>query len=76
MQYQLAAMLHAAAIAVADRLRDQRGQGTVEYVGVVVVVTLLVAAIAGASAGWGDAVGGKIEDGIKKSITKLTGNLG
>lgn len=44
--------------------RDQRGQGTLEYVGIVVVAALLVAAIVGAVKGAdiGGFVAGKISE--------------
>lgn len=65
MGYGMAAWIHAAALTALARARaPQRGQGTVEYVGVVVMVTLLIGAVAAAAKGWAPAVG----DGLKKAI--------
>lgn len=65
MGYAIAAWLHAAALSALEGARqDRRGQGTVEYVGVVVMVTLLIAAVSVAAKGWAPAVG----DGLKKAI--------
>lgn len=52
-----------------DAARDgQRGQGTVEYVGIVVTVALLLSAVAVASKGWGNDVGNALKNVIKSSI--------
>jgi hypothetical protein len=66
MGYTIAAWLHAMAITAWERGRAEgsRGQGTVEYVGVVVMVTLLIAAVGVASKGWAPTIG----DGLKKAI--------
>ncbi len=67
MGYVIAAWLQAAAVTAIERAREDRtGQGTVEYVGVVVMVTLLIAAVAAAAKGWAPAVG----DGLKKAIAE------
>ncbi len=74
--YVIAAWVHAAALAAADRVReDRRGQGTVEYVGVVVMVTLLVAAVAVAAKGWAPAVGDGLKKAIADAIKKASGGL-
>lgn len=72
MGYALAAWVHAAAATMWDRGHDQRGQGTVEYVGMVVMVTLLVAAVAGMAKGWGDAVGEPLKKVITDSIKRVS----
>lgn len=65
MGYAMLAWIHATALTAFERARaDNRGQGTVEYVGVVVMVTLLIAAVAVAAKGWAPTVG----DGLKKAI--------
>lgn len=65
MGYAMLAWIHATALTAFERSRaDNRGQGTVEYVGVVVMVTLLIAAVAVAAKGWAPTVG----DGLKKAI--------
>ncbi len=46
----------------------QRGQGTVEYVGIVVTVALLLSAVAVAAKGWGGDVGNALKAVIKNSI--------
>jgi hypothetical protein len=76
MGYAMLARLHAAALAALDRARgDRRGQGTVEYVGVVVMVTLLIAAVAVAAKGWAPAVGDGLKKAIGEAIKKASGGL-
>jgi hypothetical protein len=70
------AWLHAAAVTTLDRAReDRRGQGTVEYVGVVVMVTLLIAAVAVAAKGWAPSVGDGLKKAIGEAIKKASGGL-
>lgn len=72
----MVAWLHAAALTAIERAReDRRGQGTVEYVGVVVMVTLLIAAVALAAKGWGPSVGGALKNVIGDAIKKASGEL-
>lgn len=76
MTYAIAARLHAAALTMMERARsDRRGQGTVEYVGVVVMVTLLIAALAGAATTWAPAIGTDLKGAIGKAIEKASGGL-
>lgn len=75
MSHALAAWLHAAALTALDRARDRRGQGTVEYVGVVVMVTLLIAAVAVAAKGWAPAVGDTMKKTIADAIRKVSSGL-
>lgn len=76
MTQALAAWLHAAAITAMARAReDRRGQGTVEYVGVVVMVTLLIAAVAVAAKGWAPALGGSLKKLIQDAIKHASGGL-
>jgi hypothetical protein len=58
-----------------DRIGEQRGQGTVEYVGIVVMVALLVSAVGVVASKWGGDVGDKLKDGLIKAIKKLVVNL-
>jgi hypothetical protein len=58
-----------------DRLTDRRGQGTVEYVGIVVMVALLVGGVGLVASKWGGDVGDKLKDGLVKAIKKLVGQL-
>lgn len=51
-----------------DRIRNsERGQGSAEYAGVIVVAVILVGLIAGAASGWAD----KIGQGISSEIDKI-----
>lgn len=76
MSYAIAAWLHAAAVTMIDRAHDdQRGQGTVEYVGVVVMVTLLIAAVAVAAKGWAPTIGDGLKKAIADAIKKASGGL-
>ncbi len=76
MGYVIAAWLHAAVLGMADRARvAQRGQGTVEYVGVVVMVTLLIGAVAVASKGWAPGVGDALKKAIGDAIKKASAGL-
>ena len=76
MGYVIAAWLQAAALSAMDRAgRDRRGQGTVEYVGVVVMVTLLIAAVAVAAKGWAPSVGDGLKKAIGDAIKKASGGL-
>jgi hypothetical protein len=54
---------------------DRRGQGTVEYVGVVVMVTLLIGAVAVAAKGWAPAVGDSLKKAIQEAIKSASGGL-
>ncbi len=76
MGYAMAAWLHVRALALSDRRESQRGQGTVEYVGMVVMVTLLVAAVAVAAKGWAPDVGGALKKALTNAIKKLTDGFG
>jgi hypothetical protein len=60
--------------------RGQRGQGTVEYVGVVVTMALLLGAVAVAARGWGNDIGNSLKEVVKDSVgvasKRLTGGGG
>lgn len=71
----VAAWLQGMLFAATDWAVSQRGQGTVEYVGVVVMVTLLIAAVAAASKGWAPDVGKELKKAVTASIKKATGGL-
>lgn len=76
MGYVIAAWLQAASVAMWERAtQDRRGQGTVEYVGVVVMVTLLIAAVALAAKGWAPSVGDSLKKAIGEAIKKASGGL-
>jgi Flp pilus assembly pilin Flp len=76
MGHLMAARAHASMLGVLERLaRDRRGQGTVEYVGVVVMVTLLIGAVAVAAKGWAPAVGDGLKKAIQDAIKSASGGL-
>jgi Flp pilus assembly pilin Flp len=60
MGYELLGRMHAE---IARRLTDPRGQGTVEYVGLILLVAVIVAGVVSASKGIGD-------KGIAETIVK------
>lgn len=76
MGYVMAAWLHSTGVWALARARErQRGQGTVEYVGVVVMVTLLIGAVAVAAKGWAPSVGDALKKAIGDAIKKASGGL-
>jgi Flp pilus assembly pilin Flp len=66
--------LHAQALRVARAFRDHAGQGTVEYVALILLVALVMAGVVVALKGFktdqgkslGDAIIGKIKDAVHK----------
>lgn len=72
----IAAWVHVAAVDAWWRARDQRGQGTVEYVGMVVMVTLLVAAVAVAAKGWAPDIGNALKKALSGAINHLVDGFG
>lgn len=75
MMYRLSGRLHAAAYSAWERARDQRGQGTVEYVGMTVMVALLVGGLAVAAKQWGLPIGDLLKGAVTKAIKGLTENF-
>lgn len=75
MGYRIMGWTAARAMQAFDRATRQRGQGTVEYIGIVVMVALLGGAVGLVASKWGDDVGNKLKDGILKAIGKLAGVL-
>jgi hypothetical protein len=63
MGYELLGRLHGELLAAAGRVRGQAGQGTVEYVGLILLVAVIVAGVVKASNGIGD-------KGIAETIVK------
>jgi Flp pilus assembly pilin Flp len=43
-----------------ERLRDEEGQTSIEYVGIIAVVGLILAALLGAASGWGSSLASKV----------------
>jgi hypothetical protein len=74
--HALLGRITARALGAWDRRRDRSGQGTVEYIGMVVMVTLLVAALAVAGKGWGLDIGNVLKKIIIDSIKRIAGGIG
>lgn len=55
---------------VADRLRQDTGQTAAEYMGIIVIVGVILAAIAGSG------IGGQISSGITRAITSVFSGAG
>jgi hypothetical protein len=72
--YRAFGYLHAALIRANDRLRSATGQGTVEYVALILLVALVMAGVVAALKGYktdqgkdlGDAIVGKIKDAVDR----------
>jgi len=69
MPYELLARLHTVLMNLS--LRREEGQGTVEYVGVVVLIGILVAAVA-ANVNKGNGIANEIAEKIKLALDKAT----
>ncbi len=68
MLYRLFALLHLLTLAAAARLRDQRGQGTVEYVALILLLALVFAAVVKFGAGKDFDIGKTIVEKLKSAI--------
>ncbi|HEU0019675.1 MAG TPA: hypothetical protein VFQ14_05225 [Thermoleophilaceae bacterium] len=72
--YRLFGLAHATLIAGSARLRRQAGQGTVEYVALILLVALIMAGVVAAMKNFktdegqelGDVILGKIKDAVRK----------
>ena len=72
--YRLFGLAHAQTLRAARALRDGRGQGTVEYVALILLVALVMAGVVAAMKGFrsgsgkelGDVIVGKIKEAVKK----------
>ena len=72
--YRAFGYLHVAALRLAARFRERVGQGTVEYVALILLVALVMAGVIAALKGFktdqgkslGDAIIGKIKDAVRK----------
>ena len=66
--------IHAGLLSAGARLRDSRGQGTVEYVALILLVALVMAGVVAAMKGFktdegkelGDVIIGKIKEAVRK----------
>jgi hypothetical protein len=72
--YRLLGRAHAATVHATARLARQTGQGTVEYVALILLVALVMAGVVAAMKGFktdegkelGDVILGKIKDAVRK----------
>ena len=72
--YRLIGLTHAQLMRAGQALRESRGQGTVEYVALILLVALVMAGVVAAMKGFrtddgkelGDAIVGKIKEAVKK----------
>ena len=72
--YRVFGRAHAELLRAGAALRDGRGQGTVEYVALILLVALVMAGVVAAMKGFrtgdgkelGDAIVGKIKEAVKK----------
>ena len=72
--YRLFGLAHASFLAATNRLGRQAGQGTVEYVALILLVALIMAGVVAAMKGFktdegqelGDVILGKIKEAVKK----------
>ncbi len=72
--YRTMGLAHAALARAARRLRSEAGQGTVEYVALILLVALVMAGVVAAMKGFktdegkelGDVIIGKIKEAVRK----------
>jgi Flp pilus assembly pilin Flp len=72
--HRLFGRIHAAALSAKRPLRDDRGQGTVEYVALILLVALVMAGVVAAMKGFktdqgqelGDVIIAKIKEAVRK----------
>jgi hypothetical protein len=72
--YRTMGLAHAALASYAQRLRAQAGQGTVEYVALILLVALVMAGVVAAMKGFrsddgkelGDVILGKLKEAVRK----------
>jgi nitrate reductase gamma subunit len=72
--YGLMGLAHARLVQMGARLRSQVGQGTVEYVALILLVALVMAGVVAAMKGFksddgkelGDVIVGKIKEAVRK----------
>lgn len=76
MPYRLLGHIHATAYTTLARLRSERGQGTIEYVAIILLVATLFAAVIGV-VGKGDLqIDDKIRGAIENAIGKVNPDAG
>jgi len=70
MGYRMMGRGHAALVLLRERLRPEGGQGTVEYVALILLVAMVMAAVAGATTNHAEglSIAKKVTDTLKSSI--------
>jgi hypothetical protein len=73
MGYRMMGRGHAALVLAAQRLRPQAGQGTVEYVALILLVAMVLAAVATATTNKSEGLGiaKKVTDTLKNAIDSV-----
>ena len=73
MGYRMMGRGHAALVLLRERLRPEAGQGTVEYVALILLVAMVMAAVAGATTNHAEglSIAKKVTDTLKSSIDKV-----
>ena len=73
MGYRMMGRMHAAVAHLHGRLREQSGQGTVEYVALVLLVAAVMAAVVAASSNGteGQSIAKKVTDELKQAIDSV-----
>jgi len=73
--YRFFGLAHAALITTSDRLRRQLGQGTVEYVALILLVALIMAGVVAAMKGFktdeGQELSDVILDKMREAVKKV-----
>ena len=73
MGYRMMGRGHATLARLGQRIRGQMGQGTVEYVALILLVAMVMAAVAGATTNRSEglSIAKKVTDTLKASIDKV-----
>jgi hypothetical protein len=73
MGYRMMGHGHATLALLGQRIRGQMGQGTVEYVALILLVAMVMAAVAGATTNRSEglSIAKKVTDTLKASIDKV-----
>jgi hypothetical protein len=73
MGYRMMGRSHVALALLRERLGGQAGQGTVEYVALILLVAMVMAAVAGATTNHSEglSIAKKVTDTLKSSIDKV-----
>jgi hypothetical protein len=76
MFYEQMGRAHAASLALCRRIGGERGQGTVEYVGLVLLIGILLAGVVTASKSFNDknSIAGAVMNKLKDAISTVGGS--